>query len=167
MIEALKVPNRQAQPSHADFEHLIEVAIVKHSVPSNAHERPAHQAGNDRRIEVLDQQFHVVRAFFIAVQEVGEALDWHVRKSEQSMKLDGEVLAEVALVLSLQAALIGRQTCAQRVVYKIQLQLRAWHAISEPIEVLQSANALVKYTPAALGIYILGRIARQASGNLY
>src|SRR6476661_6609426 len=115
MIEALKVPNRQAEPIHADFEHLIEVAIVKHSVPSNAHERPAHQAGNDRRIEVLDQQFHVVRAFFIAVQEVGEALDWHVRKSEQSMKLDGEVLAEVALVLSLQAALIGRQTCAQRV----------------------------------------------------
>src|ERR1700745_2325970 len=108
--EALKVPNRQAEPIHTDFEHLIEVAIVKHSIPSNAHERPAHQAGYDRRIEMLDQQFHVLCTFSTAVQEVGEALDRHVRKGEQAMKLDREVFAELVLVVRLQAALIRRET---------------------------------------------------------
>src|SRR6476646_5818422 len=90
--EALEIPNRHPASRYADFKHLIEVAIVERSVPSDTHQRAAHQAGHSFGIEVAGQQCHVVGVFPAPMQEFSEALDRHVRESEQPMKLDGELL---------------------------------------------------------------------------
>ena len=63
LAEVVQLPDREAASTYSDFKHLIEVAIVERSIPSDAHERPAHEAGHSCRIEVLDEQSQVVGLF--------------------------------------------------------------------------------------------------------
>ena len=72
-------------------EHLIEIAIVKLAAIADAERGAAHQAGNGRRIETVDQQLEILDPSALFVQVLGEASDRLIGNCEQFVEDDAEL----------------------------------------------------------------------------
>ena len=89
------------------------------------------------------------------VQEIGKALDGHVRHGEEVVESDSEVLVKFLLVLGLQSLLRGWQEGPERVVHQVQGQVRAGLAVAGLVEGEERGDAPVEDPAPALLVDIL------------
>ena len=84
--EIFDVPNRlnsmRVRRMETDFQHLVEIAIIKTPVPADVYEGPAHERWNRIGIEVIDEQAHVRLLLSGSAKRIGEPLDGHIRDRE-------------------------------------------------------------------------------------
>src|SRR5262249_55003537 len=77
---------RASSGAQRNRQHLVEIAIVQSTFPSHADQGSAHQVLDGGRIEVIDQQSHVLGMHSRAIELVGEPCDGHVVECEQAIK---------------------------------------------------------------------------------
>ena len=108
--------------SHFQIEHLIEVAIVQSSVPSDGNRVPAHQTRYGLWIERLGQLLHVLRIVARSQQKLQKPADWHVGNAEEMVELDAEFVIEHPPKIGFQRSLWWREECTYRIVNQVQNQ---------------------------------------------
>src|SRR5206468_7760955 len=81
-------------PAELQVEHLIEVAIIKLASVADAERGAAHQAGDRRRIETVDEQFEIFVPSALFVQVLGEAGDRLIGNREQFVENDAELASQ-------------------------------------------------------------------------
>jgi hypothetical protein len=89
---------------YLQIEHLIEIAIVQPSIPSDGDRVSAHHARNGERIKRLGQSFHVLFVVARSQQKLQKSADGHVRDAEEVIELDAKLLIEGASKVSRQRA---------------------------------------------------------------
>ena len=99
------VPPVALLPRHRQVELLVKVAIVHLPVPAHAHQVPAHHPVRRRRVEVFDEQLHVLLRLARPVQFIRETLDGHVGQSDETREIDPVSIAELGPVRRLQVRL--------------------------------------------------------------
>ena len=97
------------------------------------------------------------------VEQLDEATNRSIRDGEQTIEVDVEVFLEFALVVAFEGLGRWRQGCAEWIINEIQLTIPT--TVTEFVQPLQRADALVEDAVAALLIDILGRIARHTGNN--
>lgn len=97
---------RRGKP-HFQIEHLIEIAIVQSSVPSDGNCVSAHQVRDGLWIERLGQPLHVVFIVSGSQEKLQEPADRHVRDAEEVVELDAKLMIESAAKVGFQRSLGG------------------------------------------------------------
>ncbi len=106
---------------NAEFEHLIEVAVVEPPLPIDADERAAHQSLNRAGVEGRNELSHVALFVAAAPQVVEKASNRHVRDREELIEGDAVARGEFAFEIRLNRILRGRQKRADRIVTKLSV----------------------------------------------
>ena len=153
-------PRRSAAAvAHRHTEHLVEVAVEQITLPVDGDQRTAHDLFEILVAVRRPQPRHVVGKLALGNQRAAEARDRHVGERVEPVEHDAEVLAELALVIGLELRLRRRQRWPLRVVDEVQRQVAAGEAVTQRVEALQSADALVEDAVAALPVDVFHRIA--------
>jgi hypothetical protein len=98
-----------------------------------------------------------------AAQQVGEALDRHVREREAAVELDAEVAAQRDSILLLEPLLWRRERGAERVVDQVEAQSRSRPRVAECAEAPERREAAVEDAAPALAIDGLRSVAGEAA----
>ena len=101
------------------IQHLIEVAVVQSSIPSDGDGIAAHQARDGLWIERLGQPIHVVLVVAGSQEKLQEPADRHVRDAEEMIELDAELVIEHAAKIGFQRSLWWREECPYRIVNQL------------------------------------------------
>lgn len=92
-IQSLRdpIPDVLNVVSNGEIEHLVEIAVVQRAIPTYAQGIPTHDACRCRRIECLDERFHVIFVVAARDKEIEVAADGQIR--------DGQEVVEQNVVL--------------------------------------------------------------------
>ncbi len=108
---------------------------------------------------------HVLVELAAADQGTAEAGNRLVGDGVQVVELDAEVFLQVLFIVCFQRLLRRRQAGALRVVDQIQLQIAAWLAVAQRVQLPEPGDAALEYAVAALAVDVVARIAGQGGGN--
>jgi hypothetical protein len=129
-----QIPQRQRLSfcgcTEGHLDHLVEVTVIERTVVADADDRSAHQVGDGARIEVVDEESHVLVEPAPLVKLMGKAIDRHVGDREQAAEANPEVSAELIAVLRFEFSLRWRQRRTNGIVNEIEREFRA--AITDP-----------------------------------
>src|SRR5919108_2972705 len=90
-------------------EHLVEVAVIDRTFPTDADEISAHQLVESGVIEVVSEQFHVIVVFTAELEMGLITRDRHVAETIEMIKRYGEPLRQLPPVVLLKSRLRRRQ----------------------------------------------------------
>src|SRR5207249_7974180 len=117
-----------------DVEHLVEIAVVEPSVPSDRQDGPAHQAAHRRWIERRDETLHVALQIPGVDQPLEVAADRHVRQAVQRVEDDAVEAAQLAFPFRFQRSLRRREERADRIGHEHEAQARPAVSISNVVQ---------------------------------
>ena len=147
-------------------QHLIEVAIVEHAVPTDRQRIAAHHAGGGGRVVGLDELLHVAIVVVGSEQELEETADRHVRDRVERVEHDSVANEKLAPEIGFDRGLRRGQERAHRIVNQIQLQSGTFPAVAQTVEQAKRFDRFIEHALAALRIGIGGHEVGQAGDDL-
>jgi len=111
------VPQEQRfSVAHLHPKHLVEIAVINLTAPTDAQGGAAHEIGDREEVETVGQQFQVIIPFAAPAKVLGETTNRLVGNDVEGSKLDTVPPAEFGLVVRLQLGLGWRKFWAGGVI---------------------------------------------------
>ena len=105
LIEGLNLPNRSRSSSDRNFQHLVKIAIIDLSVPTDGNQIAAHDIFSGAHIKIIYQKCHVFFVFIFSEQLIQKSFDRHVGNCEEMVKLDSEEFVQFFFVIEFEILL--------------------------------------------------------------
>ena len=138
-------------------QHLVEVTIVKKTLPIDAKQATTHQRLHIGLTKVFPQQVHIFGVLALRQQYRPKTTNGHIRNRHQVVKANAKSIFQLTSVLRLQRLLRRRQHRPHRIIGQIEYSLCA---VAKRIELLQCLNTRIVNTFATLRFDILLHITR-------
>src|SRR5919198_2178946 len=104
---------------HGQVEHLVEVAVIDRTFPTDADEISAHQLVESGVIEVVSEQFHVIVVFTADLEMGLIARDRHVAETIEMIEHNAELFSQYPSIVLLKSRLRRRQMGPDGIVDQI------------------------------------------------
>lgn len=146
------IPDVLSVVANGEVEHLVEIAVIERPVPPHTQGVPTHDTRRGRRIERLNERFHVILVIATGNEKIEVAADRQVRDGQEVIEHNVVLIEQFRAVTLFEGRGVGGQEGSGRVVDQIQHQPTPLPTITHCVQATNRVEARRKYAIASLAV---------------